>query len=43
MVTVPGTEFGTEGAGYLRIALVQDEKVLQAAVDALKRFTDLKK
>ena len=43
VVTVPGTEFGTEGAGYLRIALVQDEKVLQAAVDALKRFTDLKK
>lgn len=36
VVMVPGSVFGTEGAGYVRIALVQDKEKLQTAVDLLK-------
>lgn len=35
VVVVPGTIFGSEGEGYVRIALVQDEKELERAIDAL--------
>jgi len=38
IVTVPGTEFGSEGEGYLRLALVQNEEKLQKAIDALRQF-----
>lgn len=38
IVTVPGTEFGTKGEGYLRIALVQNEDNLQRAMTILKDF-----
>lgn len=39
VVTVPGTVFGTAGAGYLRLALVQDETRLQEAVSRLATIT----
>ena len=35
MVT-PGSAFGPRGEGYVRLALVQSEEVLQRAVDALR-------
>lgn len=36
VVVVPGSAFGSEGEGYVRIALVQDEEVLEAAIEELK-------
>lgn len=36
VVTVPGTAFGTAGEGYLRLALVQPEEKLRAAVERLQ-------
>lgn len=36
VVLVPGTVFGTEGAGFVRIALVQDVETLKKAVEQLK-------
>lgn len=38
VVMVPGSVFGTEGAGYVRIALVQRKEVLQRAIEFLKRL-----
>lgn len=38
VVMVPGSIFGTEGAGYVRIALVQETDVLQRAIDQLKKM-----
>lgn len=38
VVMVPGTVFGTEGAGYVRIALVQDKEKLQQAIEQLKKL-----
>ncbi|MEI4770669.1 aminotransferase class I/II-fold pyridoxal phosphate-dependent enzyme [Psychrobacillus sp. FJAT-51614] len=38
VVMVPGTVFGSEGAGYVRVALVQDVEVLKKAVDQLKKL-----
>ncbi|NLY80209.1 MAG: aminotransferase class I/II-fold pyridoxal phosphate-dependent enzyme [Lysinibacillus sp.] len=39
VVMVPGTSFGSEGEGYVRIALVQDKALLQEAVERLKTLT----
>ncbi|MDI2585847.1 aminotransferase class I/II-fold pyridoxal phosphate-dependent enzyme [Psychrobacillus sp. NEAU-3TGS] len=36
VVTVPGTVFGSEGAGFVRVALVQDVETLKKAVEQLK-------
>ncbi|TQR21658.1 aminotransferase class I/II-fold pyridoxal phosphate-dependent enzyme [Psychrobacillus vulpis] len=36
VVMVPGTVFGSEGAGYVRVALVQDVETLKKAVEQLK-------
>ncbi|WP_332628666.1 LL-diaminopimelate aminotransferase [Halalkalibacter flavus] len=36
IVTIPGVAFGSEGEGYTRISLVQQEDVLRLAVDRLK-------
>ncbi|GGA38503.1 aminotransferase class I/II-fold pyridoxal phosphate-dependent enzyme [Psychrobacillus lasiicapitis] len=36
VVTVPGTVFGSEGAGFVRLALVQDVETLKKAVEQLK-------
>src|SRR5699024_10161214 len=36
--TVPGSAFGSEGEGYVRIALVQENETLQRALQALKTF-----
>lgn len=38
VIMVPGSSFGSEGAGYVRIALVQEVSVLQQALEALKSF-----
>ena len=38
VVMVPGTVFGSAGAGYVRIALVQDVEVLKNAVEQLKKL-----
>lgn len=38
VVMVPGTVFGTEGAGYVRIALVQRKEELQTAIEQLKKL-----
>ncbi len=38
VVMVPGTVFGSAGAGYVRIALVQDINILKLAVEQLKRL-----
>lgn len=35
VVMVPGVAFGREGEGYVRIALVKDEKILQEAVNRI--------
>ena len=35
VVTVPGTVFGTNGEGYVRLALVQDVEILKQAVQRL--------
>jgi aspartate/methionine/tyrosine aminotransferase len=34
----PGSGFGTEGEGYVRLALVRDEETLKAAVQCMGRF-----
>lgn len=38
VVMVPGTVFGSAGAGFVRIALVQDVKILKKAVEQLKKL-----
>ncbi|WP_313892206.1 aminotransferase class I/II-fold pyridoxal phosphate-dependent enzyme [Psychrobacillus sp.] len=38
VVMVPGTVFGSEGAGFVRIALVQDVEILRQAVEQLKKL-----
>ena len=38
VVMVPGTVFGSAGAGYVRIALVQEVEVLKNAVEQLKKL-----
>lgn len=38
VVMVPGTVFGSAGAGYVRIALVQDINILKLAVEQLKKL-----
>lgn len=39
VIMVPGTEFGTEGEGYVRLALVQPVEQLEKAIEKLKTFT----
>ena len=39
VVMVPGSIFGTEGAGYVRLALVQKVDVLQKAIDQLRKLS----
>ncbi|RJQ39176.1 MAG: aminotransferase class I/II-fold pyridoxal phosphate-dependent enzyme [Nitrospiraceae bacterium] len=36
VVMVPGTAFGKQGEGYVRIALVQDEKIIKKALKRLE-------
>jgi len=38
VVLVPGSIFGSEGVGYVRMALVQAPEVLQAAITQLKKL-----
>ncbi|MDP5275196.1 aminotransferase class I/II-fold pyridoxal phosphate-dependent enzyme [Chengkuizengella axinellae] len=38
VVVIPGDAFGKEGEGYVRIALVHEEKVLIEAVERIGRF-----
>lgn len=38
VVVVPGLGFGDHGEGYVRIAMVQEESVLQEAVRRIQRF-----
>jgi len=38
VVVVPGVGFGEHGEGYVRIAMVQDEIVLQEAVSRIQKF-----
>lgn len=38
VAVVPGTIFGSEGEGFVRIALVQDEQTLEQAIEALRSF-----
>lgn len=37
VLVTPGSAFGTYGEGYVRIALVQDEKVIEQAVNQVKK------
>ena len=39
VVMVPGSIFGSEGAGYVRLALVQKVDVLQKAIDLLRKLS----
>ena len=39
IVATPGTGFGDEGEGYVRMALTVDEKRLKEAIERLKRIT----
>lgn len=39
VLMVPGTTFGTEGEGFMRLALVQRAELLQEAVERLKTLT----
>ncbi|BAQ09799.1 aminotransferase yfdz [Bacillus sp. OxB-1] len=39
VVMVPGSIFGSEGAGYVRIALVQRTELLEQAIEQLKELT----
>jgi LL-diaminopimelate aminotransferase len=41
VVVIPGSAFGTEGEGYVRIALVQDEELLREAVRRIGRFLQM--
>ena len=38
VVMVPGTVFGSAGAGFVRVALVQDVEILKKAVEQLKKL-----
>ncbi|MDO0822466.1 aminotransferase class I/II-fold pyridoxal phosphate-dependent enzyme [Desulfosporosinus nitroreducens] len=38
VIVVPGVAFGEHGEGFVRVALVQDEKVLQEAVERIQHF-----
>ncbi|NDI35826.1 aminotransferase class I/II-fold pyridoxal phosphate-dependent enzyme [Chengkuizengella sediminis] len=38
LVVIPGDAFGNQGEGYVRLALVHDEKVLIEAVERMGRF-----
>ncbi|KUO79056.1 MAG: LL-diaminopimelate aminotransferase [Desulfosporosinus sp. BRH_c37] len=38
VIVVPGVAFGSCGEGYVRIAMVQEERVLQAAVQRIQQF-----
>lgn len=38
VVTVPGSAFGTEGKGFVRVALVQDVEQIKEAINLLKQF-----
>ncbi|MCZ2260948.1 aminotransferase class I/II-fold pyridoxal phosphate-dependent enzyme [Sporosarcina sp. G11-34] len=38
VVMVPGSIFGSEGAGYVRLALIQDVEALQKAVEQLSKL-----
>ncbi len=38
VIVVPGVAFGEHGEGYVRIAMVQDESVLQEAVRRIQQF-----
>ncbi|MHA6261336.1 aminotransferase class I/II-fold pyridoxal phosphate-dependent enzyme [Sporosarcina sp. CAU 1771] len=42
VVMVPGSVFGTEGIGYVRIALVQGVEILQKAIDQLRKLERVK-
>ena len=37
VIVVPGISFGDEGEGFVRIALVQDEKTILKAIDNIKK------
>ena len=39
VIVVPGTEFGTEGEGYVRLALVQPADLLKKALEKLKSLS----
>lgn len=43
VIVTPGSAFGPSGEGYVRLALVQDEDVLEQAVEAVRRSGILKK
>ncbi|MFS1511633.1 aminotransferase class I/II-fold pyridoxal phosphate-dependent enzyme [Chengkuizengella sp. SCS-71B] len=43
VVVIPGDAFGSQGEGYVRIALVHDEKVLLEAVERMGRFFEKRK
>ncbi|MDA8222542.1 aminotransferase class I/II-fold pyridoxal phosphate-dependent enzyme [Desulfosporosinus sp.] len=38
VIVVPGVAFGENGEGFVRVALVQDESVLQEAVQRIQQF-----
>ncbi|MCX7957716.1 MAG: aminotransferase class I/II-fold pyridoxal phosphate-dependent enzyme, partial [Deltaproteobacteria bacterium] len=38
VVVLPGTAFGTNGKGYIRIALVREEGVISDAIDRISKF-----
>lgn len=38
VATIPGDAFGSEGEGYVRIALVQEEHILEEAVEKIGAF-----
>ncbi len=38
VIVVPGVAFGDYGEGFVRVAMVQDENVLQEAVQRIQRF-----
>jgi LL-diaminopimelate aminotransferase len=37
IVTTPGSGFGIEGEGYIRIALTVDKKRMQVAVERIRK------
>lgn len=39
VVMVPGTTFGSEGEGYMRLALVQPVELLEKAIERLKKIS----
>lgn len=38
VIVVPGVAFGDHGEGFVRVAMVQDENVLQEAVERIQKF-----